>query len=344
MPSAGTQISIPVIGSPVYCENDTLDHSATEAGVGETVTMETLFNSTHNMFSEVYGFYLYTLSLSDYRTRGWPLVDSPVPTILYTAVYLFIVWLGPRLMKDRPPFRLTWALVPYNLAMAFLNFYIASELMSASTKLKYSYVCQPIRRLSHPDEMRITNAVWWYYFSKLIEFCDTFFFILRKKSNQLTFLHVYHHSTMFSLWWIGIKWVPSGSTFLPAMANSFIHVLMYTYYGLSALGPNVSKYLWWKKYLTILQLIQFTTAMIMGINGIRSGCDFPLWMQYTLVIYMVSFIVLFGNFYAKAYIEKGKRAFYGDPQEKNEEVNGYMNGSVCNGRDHFQQKNGKKIK
>jgi hypothetical protein len=60
--------------------------------------------------------------------------------------------------------------------------------------------------------LQIANAVWWYYVSKLIEFCDTFFFILRKKDNQLTFLHVYHHSTMFSLWWIGIKWVPSGSS------------------------------------------------------------------------------------------------------------------------------------
>ena len=39
------------------------------------------------------------------------------------------------------------------------------------------------------------------------------------------------------------------------MANSFIHVLMYTYYGLSALGPHIAKYLWWKKYLTILQLV-----------------------------------------------------------------------------------------
>lgn len=92
--------------------------------------------------------------------------------------------------------------------------------------------------------------------------------------------------------------------FLPAMVNSFIHVLMYSYYGLSALGPSVAKYLWWKKYLTILQLIQFTTALILGINGIRSGCDFPLWMQYALVIYMISFIVLFGNFYIKAYIAK----------------------------------------
>lgn len=88
------------------------------------------------------------------------------------------------------------------------------------------------------------------------------------------------------------------------MVNSSIHVLMYSYYGLAALGSSVAKYLWWKKYLTILQLIQFTTALILGINGIRSGCDFPLWMQYALVIYMLSFIVLFGNFYAKAYIAK----------------------------------------
>lgn len=47
--------------------------------------------------------------------------------MLYTVLYLAIVWAGPRLMKDREPFRLTWALIPYNLAMAALNFYIASE-------------------------------------------------------------------------------------------------------------------------------------------------------------------------------------------------------------------------
>lgn len=76
------------------------------------------------------------------------------------------------------------------------------------------------KRQQHPPKnaklfsslSQIANAVWWYYFSKLLEFCDTFFFILRKKDQQLTFLHVYHHSTMFSLWWIGIKWVPSGSS------------------------------------------------------------------------------------------------------------------------------------
>ena len=39
--------------------------------------------------------------------------------------------------------------------------------------------------------------------------------------------------------------------------NSFIHVVMYTYYGLASLGPEVQKYLWWKKYLTKLQLVCF---------------------------------------------------------------------------------------
>ena len=30
---------------------------------------------------------------------------------------------------------------------------------------------------------------------------------------------------------------------------------MYTYYGLSAFGPWMQKYLWWKKYITMLQLV-----------------------------------------------------------------------------------------
>lgn len=90
------------------------------------------------------------------------------------------------------------------------------------------------------------------------------------------------------------------------MANSLIHVLMYFYYALSTLGPEVAKYLWWKKYLTIIQLIQFVTGLGLGINALFTGCDFPLWMHYTLIAYMLSFIALFGKFYTTAYIQKYK--------------------------------------
>lgn len=37
--------------------------------------------------------------------------------------------------------------------------------------------------------------------------------------------------------------------------NAFVHVVMYSYYFLAALGPEVQKYLWWKKYITRLQMV-----------------------------------------------------------------------------------------
>ena len=31
------------------------------------------------------------------------------------------------------------------------------------------------------------------FYTKLVDLLDTIFFVLRKKSNQISFLHVYHH-------------------------------------------------------------------------------------------------------------------------------------------------------
>lgn len=39
------------------------------------------------------------------------------------------------------------------------------------------------------------------------------------------------------------------------MINSSVHVVMYLYYGLSALGPVAQPYLWWKKHMTAIQLV-----------------------------------------------------------------------------------------
>ena len=64
--------------------------------------------------------------------------------------------------------------------------------------------------MMYMTNLQLASTCWWYYFSKFIDFFDTVFFILRKKTNQVTFLHVYHHVTMPTLWWIGVKWVPGG--------------------------------------------------------------------------------------------------------------------------------------
>lgn len=73
---------------------------------------------------------------SDERTKGWMLVDSPVPMLTYIAIYLCIVWAGPRYMKNRPAFKLHWLLLPYNLCMAALNAYIAIKVRKFHKKYK----------------------------------------------------------------------------------------------------------------------------------------------------------------------------------------------------------------
>lgn len=40
--------------------------------------------------------------------------------------------------------------------------------------------------------------------------------------------------------------------------NSLVHVIMYTYYFLSNLGPSVRKYLWWKRHVTKLQIVSIS--------------------------------------------------------------------------------------
>lgn len=250
-------------------------------------------------------FYNWAESVSDHRVTDWFLIPSPLPTCVSVLMYvLFVKWIGPHLMQSRKPFNLQNALVIYNMALTMLNLYIFSELVFAGIAAGYSFPCQPTCTSNDPRHIRIAAALWWYYFSKLIEFLDTVFFVLRKKNAQISFLHVYHHATMPLLWWVGVKWVPSGLSLYTACLNSLVHVIMYTYYGMSALGHGWQKYLWWKRYLTQVQLLQFCLALGLSTYTWRINCPFPNWMYHALNWYMVSFLVLFGNFYLQAYIKK----------------------------------------
>ncbi|CAH1786504.1 unnamed protein product [Owenia fusiformis] len=255
-----------------------------------------------NHFQEWYD---WTHTFADKRVENWFLMQSYTPTLVLTALYLFSIWAGKRIMANREPFNFKYILFLYNMGLVGLNAHIVYELLTCSIRLNYNYLCQPVNYdPTNELELRIAKALWWYYFSKCIEFMDTIFFVLRKKNNQISFLHVYHHATMFPIWWCGVKWVAGGQAFFGSMINSFIHVLMYGYYGVSALGKEYQKYLWWKRYLTVLQLIQFVAGMLHATNSLRVGCNFPEWMHWALIVYGGSILSLFLNFYFHAYIKK----------------------------------------
>lgn len=165
------------------------------------------------------------------------------------------------------------------------------------------------------------QALWWYFFSKFIEFMDTVLMVLRKKNNQITFLHVFHHASMLNIWWCSVKLIPGGQSWFSASCNSLVHVVMYTYYLLN-MFPSLRKHLWWKRYLTQFQLFQFVLILINTSYIYLSGCHFPAWSCRMLISYMVLMLVLFGNFYLKSYVSSRKQS-----QEKNRMEHGDRNGN-----------------
>ncbi|XP_029380539.1 ELOVL fatty acid elongase 8a [Echeneis naucrates] len=256
------------------------------------------------LWQKVQLFYQGILENGDKRTDGWLLVRSPAPISCIFLCYLAIIWAGPKLMAKRQPVNLKAVLIGYNFAMVCLSAYMFYEFTASSWLSRYSLLCQPVDYSGSPLAMRMARVCWWFYFSKVIELSDTIFFILRKKNNQLTFLHVYHHATMIFNWWAGVKYVAGGQSFLIGLINSLVHVVMYLYYGLAALGPSMAKYLWWKRYLTSLQLLQFFMVTIHTTYNLFADCDFPDSMNIVVLAYSLSLIALFSNFYYRSYIAK----------------------------------------
>lgn len=66
----------------------------------------------------------------------------------------------------------------------------------------------------------MARAVWMYYMCKVVELLDTVFFVLRKKQNQVSFLHVYHHTLMPICGFIGVKYFAGKSRELGQLHHS----------------------------------------------------------------------------------------------------------------------------
>ncbi|XP_028404844.1 elongation of very long chain fatty acids protein 4-like [Dendronephthya gigantea] len=239
---------------------------------------------------------------ADPRTQTWAFVNSAVPSFVAIFCYLLFVYIGPNIMKHKQALEFKGLMMIYNIATALLNVHIFVEILISTTALSYSYSCQNLVFSDDPMELRLTSAMWYYFISKIIEMADTVFFVLRKKVNQVSFLHVYHHATMVIVTWIGIKWFGGGQSFFSCMANSFVHIIMYVYYAMSAV-PLLKKYLWWKKYLTQLQLIQFVCIIVQTQYAIQTNCVYPTFLLWVFSAYIFSFILLFSNFYFKSYQE-----------------------------------------
>ncbi|XP_039282287.1 elongation of very long chain fatty acids protein 1 [Nilaparvata lugens] len=234
------------------------------------------------------------------------LMNSPYPIAVIMASYFyFILKFGPQYMEHRKPYSLKNLMLVYNFIQVVYNGWFLFWLVSSSGFLQYlfSQSCfhEPLVDLNF--RFKFLNGVWIWFLLKVIDLMDTVIFVLRKKQNQVTFLHVYHHTSVVVSCWAHIKYVRGEQAVMIGLFNSLVHTAMYMYYLLSALGPSVQPYLWWKKHITKLQLVQFVgvTSWFVGITlGCRHRFEDKMYNGYSIA-QCIMFFCLFLKFYYDSY-------------------------------------------
>lgn len=241
-------------------------------------------------------------------TEGWFLTDFR-SAFTVAVCYVGFVVVGSAVMKSGlvpaiDPYPLKFM---YNVSQIMLCSYMTIEAGLLAYRNGYSVMpCVAFDTESPP----LANLLWIFYVSKVWDFWDTIFIVLNKKWKQLSFLHVYHHTTIFLFYWLNSNVLYDGDIYLTILLNGFIHTVMYTYYficmhtKIPGTSPPKSVPIWWKSYLTMMQMIQFVGMMTQATILIVGQCE-TLNFRVTLLygVYIFSLFILFANFFVQSYMK-----------------------------------------
>jgi len=246
-------------------------------------------------------------------TIDLPIVATPTPLLLSLAAYFTIVGSGlvfrkffPRGKDSKDGIALKALMLAHNVFLVALSLYMCVGIVIEAVKNNYTLWGNAY----NPTETKMAQLIWVFYVSKLYEFMDTFIMLLKGNVNQVSFLHVYHHGSISFIWWMITYNAPGGDAYFSAALNSWVHVCMYFYYFLASMLPKDpktrAKYLWWGRYLTQMQMFQFFLNLIQAAYCWQFS-PYPKFMSKLLLVYMISLLCLFGNFYIQKHLSKPKK-------------------------------------
>ena len=240
----------------------------------------------------------------DPRTAHFPLMSSfRIPLGICLSYYFIVLYAGPRFMANREPFSLKPLLVVYNLTLSVVNFFFFCKILHLT-----NYGVEALNVDLHSSDNSYAKNddqliyFWAYFISKYIDMFDTIFFVLRKKQSQISGLHVYHHSMVPTFGWIYLRHSPFNiAAAVFTILNAPIHMIMYAYYGLAAIGPHMQKYLWWKRYITQIQIFQFILLFLYAVYFSTYQKGYSKFYVLDILIQSVLYFVLFIRFYLQNY-------------------------------------------
>jgi hypothetical protein len=146
------------------------------------------------------------------------------------------------------------------------------------------------------------TVIYWFYISKYYEFFDTFLLYLNGKSPIL--LQKYHHIGAVICWHLTYVYKVD-CVWIPSIANSFVHTIMYSYYLGCLLKINQVRFI--KKYITTLQLCQlFSTMFLCNVLYTQVETTMNLYLMWIVNVYNIGLLVCFIEFYNRNYIQHTK--------------------------------------
>ncbi|XP_003737852.1 elongation of very long chain fatty acids protein 4-like [Galendromus occidentalis] len=246
----------------------------------------------------------------DSRLKGWWLMDSPSGILSICALYLVVVLkLGPDWMRDRKPLNIKFLVRGFNLLQVISNsYFVIYGAYLAYGRVGFRLICEPSHMRTDQESLRLLSLYYFYFLIRLSDFVDTLFFVLAKKQGHVSFLHVYHHLCVVLNGWIGLRsgWI--NGVLFGIFMNASIHIIMYSYFMLATF-PKMRPYLWWKKYLTSAQIIQFLVFCYFATVVVKNkhDCGYPQAMIYSGIANVILLLLLFSKFYLDTYI-RNKRS------------------------------------
>nr|XP_050864589.1 elongation of very long chain fatty acids protein AAEL008004-like isoform X2 [Vespula vulgaris] len=250
-------------------------------------------------------FFDFIFSVGDPRLKDNILFKpSVIGSILFSYLY-FVLVCGPRFMKNRQPYSLKTFIRYYDVLQIVSNIFIVYKFIKGGWFTTISIYCEPAIIGTDPVSMELFYGGYWAYFLKFIDLIETGIFVLRKKNNQISLLHLYHHISTILIGGIVAKhYVVEMGTFIP-LVNCCVHVIMYSYYFLSTCGPSFQKIIHRYKFLlTITQMVQFVILICHASQSLSPNCDIDNTPGIVLIINLLINLGLFYNFYKKTYVVK----------------------------------------
>ncbi|KAF9127576.1 hypothetical protein BGW39_005777 [Mortierella sp. 14UC] len=272
------------------------------------------------------------IKLDNYFSKGYELVTgkpidsfvfqegvTPLSTqyevAMWTVTYFIVIFGGRQIMKSQEAFKLKPFFILHNFLLtiasgALLLLFIENLVPILARHGLFYAICD-----QGAWTQRLELLYYLNYLVKYWELADTVFLVLKKK--PLEFLHYFHHSMTMILCFVQLGGYTSVS-WVPITLNLTVHVLMYYYYMRSAAGVRI----WWKQYLTTLQIIQFVLDL-----GFIYFCSYT-YFAFTYFPHfpnvgkcagtegaalfgcglLSSYLLLFINFYRLTYNAKAKAA------------------------------------